>query len=116
LAPRPIFSDHFFVIQGLNGVSGPHTVPAGEVHVVKQLTAYASPLIGNVHVFFHHADYNAALWSVSFTLGQSGNFNFYGALVFRAGETMNFQVNTSDPTDGADVYAGGYILLGPGAS
>jgi hypothetical protein len=91
------------------------TVPPGKVFIVKQLSAYASPLLGTVHVFFHHADYSAALWSVQFTIDQSGNAFFYGAFVFRENESMDFHVSTTDPTDGADVYAGGYILDGPPA-
>jgi len=115
VAPRPIFSDHFFVIQGLNGQSALHTVPDGEVHVVKQLAIYSTPLIGNVHVFFHHSDYGSTLFSHVFQPLEEGSVQFYGHFVFRAGESMDFHVTTSDPTDAADVYAGGYILKGPPA-
>lgn len=113
MAPFPIYSDHFFVIQGLNGTSATLTVPDDEVWVVKQITMYATPLVGTVHVFFHHTDYGATLFSHLFTGAEEGNVQFFGSLAFRSGESMDFHVSTTDPTDAADVYAGGYRLMGP---
>jgi len=109
---RPIYSDRFMCIRGLRGSSTPVTVPVGETWIVKQLGAYAAPLVTNVHVFFHDTGTDGALWSQIFTPSASGNFFFYGAFCFREGESMDFYVDAADPTDGADVYAGGYRLLG----
>lgn len=109
---RPIYSDRFYVAQGLQGPSGVITVPPDETWIVKQLSAYSNPLLGWVHVFFHDSESNATLWSIQFNPEQAGSFFFYGAFCFRAGQTMDFFVDVADPTDGADVYVGGYRLLG----
>lgn len=107
---RPIYSSSFIVQAGLAGHSPDVIVPDNHVHVVKQLTAYANPIVGVTSVFFQDALTGAALWSAFFNVDAGGSVFFYGALVFGPGSRYRFYVNAAE-NNGADVYAGGYDLI-----
>jgi len=88
------------------------TVPAGHVYVVKQITMYMDPALGQTRCFFQDDSSGAALFSGGANVGAPIWVGFYGALVFEAGQGFHFQVDAT-LTDEADVYAGGYDLLSP---
>lgn len=106
---RGIYSTQWINQQGLNGSSATYTVPIGQVWIVKQLTAYSTPL-ANSSCHFRSIDSGASLWSAFFTIERSGSQQFYGALVFLEGESFRFEAQDTTPEGGVDVYAGGYAL------
>lgn len=85
-------------------------VPAGHVYVVKQVTMYSTPVIGQLAAFFEDDTSGAALFASRFQIDAGGWVGFYGALTFEAGQGFHFQVD-STAGERADVYAGGYDLL-----
>jgi len=76
-------------------------VPAGKVAIVKQVTIYVDPTTLPTRVFLEDGATGAALFTGQQTAGNPEWFGFYGAI--------HFQVSAG-PGDGADVYAGGYLL------
>jgi hypothetical protein len=110
--PRPVYSTQFYAFQGLSGTGASITVPAGHVYVVKQVTMYASPLLGQTAVFFQDDVSGAALFASRFNIDAGGWAGLFGTLVFEAGQGFHFQVNAS-LTDSADVSAHGYDLTNP---
>jgi hypothetical protein len=104
-----VYSTRFIATQGLSGTGVSVTVPAGLVYVVKQVTIYIDPAFGVTRAFFEDDTSGAALFTGQQTIGNPEMFGLYGALVFEAGQGFHFQVDAS-PGDGADVYAGGYVL------
>lgn len=109
---RQLYSKRFIAQQGLTGTGASVTVPAGHVYVVKQVTIYASPILGVTRVFFEDDTSGAALFSSQFHIDAGGWVGLYGALVFESGDGFHFQVDSSSG-EKADVYAGGYDLLAP---
>jgi hypothetical protein len=107
---RQLYSTRFLAVQGLAGTGASVTVPPGHVYIVKQLTLYSNPLLGQVHAFFEDDTSGAALFSGGWNPGTPEWFGFYGALVFLPGQGFHFQVDVT-VGDAADVYAGGYDLL-----
>ncbi len=105
-----VFSKRFFAHQGVNGSLPTLVVPAGHVYVVKQVTFYGNPALGQMHGFFHDVGSGAALFAVAWSMGQPEWFGFFGSLVFEEGDSMNVSVS-SIGTDGADAYVGGYDLV-----
>lgn len=105
-----IFSTRFYAEQGATGTRPSIIVPSGHVYIVKQVTIYLDPTVGPVRAFFQDDGSGAALFTGQQSLGNPEWFGFYGAIVFEAGQGFHFQVSAL-PTDGADVYAGGYDLL-----
>lgn len=88
-------------------------MPDGVVYVVKQVTLYASPVLAQTSVFLEDETSGAALFSGRFVIDEAGWVGFYGALVFEPGQGFHFQVDSA-VGEGADCYAGGYVLtLGP---
>jgi hypothetical protein len=105
-----VWSARFLAQQGLSGTGDSVTVPGGHTYVVKQITAYASPILSVTRVFFQDGDSGAALWSAQYIIEEAGWAGFYGQLVFKTGSSFHFQVdNLVD--EAADVYCGGYDLL-----
>lgn len=111
--PRNIYSASFILERGLSGHSPSVIVPANHVHIVKQLTAYANPIVGITSVFFQDALTGASLWHAAFNVDQGGSVFFYGAIVFGAGSEYRFYVDAAE-SNAADVYAGGYDLIQSG--
>lgn len=107
-----VYSKRFYALQGLSGTGASVIVPPTRVYVVKQLTVYASPLLGLTTVFFEDESTGAALWAQDATIGSPVSGSFYGSFVFEAGQGFHFQVD-SGFGEGADVYAGGYDLAAP---
>jgi hypothetical protein len=107
---RSIFSTRFLAQQGLAGTGASITVPAGHVYIVKQVTLYSNPLLGQVHAFFEDDTSGAALFSAGWNPGTPAWFGLYGALVFEEGQGFHFQVDVT-AGDACDVYAGGYDLV-----
>lgn len=105
----PIFSRHWIVYQGLNGIGPTVTVPTGRTYIVKQLTFYSNPALGVSRGFFRDLDSGATLFAAAANTGTPSWFGFYGALVFEAGRSFRWET-TATLTDGVDVYAGGYDL------
>lgn len=105
----PVFSHRFIAQQGLTGTGESISVPEGVVYVVKQVTIYASPILGQTAVFFQDDASGAALFASRFSIDQGGWVGFYGALVFDSGDGFHFQVDNT-AGEHADVYAGGYVL------
>lgn len=100
----------------MNGASSTVEVPQGHTYVVKQLTFYSNPTLETVRGYFRDLQTGATLFScaapVTLDAGaQPAWFGFYGALVFHEGYTFRWEVHAG-LTDGADVYAGGYDLIG----
>jgi hypothetical protein len=106
---RSLYSTRFIAVQGLAGTGASVTVPPGMVYIVKQVTLYSNPLLGQVHAFFEDGVSGAALFSAGWNPGTPAWFGFYGALTFLEGQTFHFQVDVT-AGDAADVYAGGYSL------
>lgn len=106
---QPIYSARFIAQAGLSGTGAPVTVPSGFVYVVKQVTIYMDPSFGVSRAFFQDGRSGAALFSSGTNIGTPLWAGFYGALVFEVGDSFHFQVDVSG-SDGADVYAGGYVL------
>ena len=104
-----VFSRRFIAQQGLTGTGSSITVPAGRVYIVKQVTMYGTPLIGQTACFFQDDTSGAALVSIRFNIDAGGSFFFYGALVFEPGQGFHFQVDNT-AGEKCDVYAGGYDL------
>lgn len=88
------------------------TVPPGRVYVIKQLTFYSNPLLGVCRGFLEDGLTGAALFSCGTAAGTPQWFGFYGALAFLEGDSFRWRVS-AELTDGADIYAGGYDLVGP---
>jgi len=109
---RLLYSVRFIAVQGLNGDSYDVTVPVGHVYVVKQLTAYSNPTLGPWAANFHCVTTGETRFSAGGPDGAREWEGFYGALVFEEGETFRWTSYVT-PTDGVDVYAGGYDLLSP---
>lgn len=109
---RQLYSTRFIALQGLQATSASVTVPAGHVYVVKQITMYMDPNFGTTRAFFQDDVSGAALFSGATNIGTPAWFGFYGAIVFEPGDGFHFHVAAS-PTDGCDVYAGGYDLTLP---
>lgn len=107
-----IYSTRFYVKQGLSGSSPPIVVPGGRVYIVKQLTIYASPLLGLTTIFFHDLGSGAALWAQDANISSPVSGTFFGSFVFTEGQSFGFTVNSSFG-ESADVYAGGYDLTTP---
>jgi hypothetical protein len=105
----PVYSRRFLSHAGLNGTGSSVVCPPGHVYVVKQITTYASPLLGLTAVFFEDELTGGALFSARFQANSGGWVGFYGAITFEEGEGFHFQVNNSF-NEGADLYAGGYDL------
>lgn len=84
-------------------------MPAGKVAIVKQVTIYVDPTTLPTRVFLEDGATGAALFTGQQTAGNPEWFGFYGAIVIEEGESIHFQVSAG-PGDGADVYAGGYLL------
>lgn len=105
----PVFSERFFVQKGLSGTSSAVIVPAGYTFIVKQITLYMSSTLATIDAFLEDAGSGAALFHGGVSAGGGAWFGFYGALVFAAGESFQFNVVTS-LGESADVYAGGYRL------
>lgn len=104
-----IYSKPFVVQKGLSGAGSSVVVPAGRVYIVKEVTIYASPLLGLTTIFLEHEPTGAALIAQDASLTSSLWFGFFGSLVFDAGEGFHFQVNSSFG-EAADVSAHGYDL------
>jgi hypothetical protein len=109
---RQLYSVRFLAIQGLGGSSSSVTVPAGHVYVVRQLTFYSNPTFGVARGFFEDDTSGAALFAAAATPGTPFWAGFFGALVFEAGQGFHWHASVT-PTDGIDVYAGGYDLTTP---
>ena len=109
---RQLYSVRFLAQQGLSGTGASITVPVGHVYVVKQITTYMDPALGQVRCFFQDDSSGAALFSTGANVGAPFWGGFYGAIVFEAGQGFHFQVDAT-LTDAADVYAGGYDLTTP---
>lgn len=107
-----IYSKRFVAVQGLSGTGASVICPAGRVYIVKQLTIYASPLLGLTTVFFEDDASGAALWAQDATIGSPVSGTFFGSFVFTAGEGFHYQVDNGFG-EAADVYAGGYDLSAP---
>lgn len=106
----PVYSTRFQVIAGLGGTGPSITVPLGHTYVVKQLTAYASPVLGQTNVFFEDDDTGAALFRAGFQITLGGWAGFFGSIVFKEGQGFHFQVDNPSG-ELADVGAFGYDLL-----
>lgn len=104
-----VFSRRFISVQGLNGHSGAVTVPAGHTYVIKQLTAFSNPVLGPWAADFHSLSTGETRFSAGGPDGARLWIGFYGALVFEAGESFEWESFVTPP-DGVDVYAGGYDL------
>jgi hypothetical protein len=85
-------------------------VPPGHRYVIKQLTAYANPLLGPWSADFRSVSSGETRWAAGGADGQAAWFGFYGSLVFLQGEQFQFHVFVT-PTDSVDVYAGGYDFI-----
>jgi hypothetical protein len=107
-----VYSTRFISEAGLNGSSVPVVVPPGHTYVVKQLTMYSAPLLGIVSAFFEDGVSGGALFASRFNIDAGGWVGFAGALTFLEGQSFHFNVHAA-PTEGADVYAGGYDLINP---
>lgn len=81
------------------------------MYVVKQLTMYTNPLFGPARGFFMDLASGATLFSGGTTGEAPGWFGFYGAIAFNAGSSFAWYADVNG-TDGIDVYAGGYDLIG----
>ena len=89
-----------------------YKVPSGHVAVVKQLTAYANSTVAAIEIFFHSKPQNVAVWH-HHVEGLTASFGSHeGTLTFEEGAEFAFYVDAA-PVDGADCYAGGYLLTIP---
>jgi len=107
-----LFSRRFIAVQGLQSSTTPVVVPEGHTYVIKQLTTYASPLFAPARSDFRDIDSGATLFATGVSQNAPGWQGFYGALVFEAGQSFQWQAHV-EATDAIDVYAGGYDLLLP---
>jgi hypothetical protein len=102
-----LYSQRFYVAQGLNGNGPVITVPAGHRYVIKQLTFYSNPLLAPARGFFQDVASGASLFAGAAATGTPTWNGFYGQLVFDAGDEFRWYVDAV-LTDGADVAAFGY--------
>lgn len=84
-------------------------MPLGHVYVVRFITIYSNPTVGNMNVFFQDDVSGAALVHVGANLGNTISFTLDCHLVFLNGGGFHFQVNNAFG-DVADVSACGYDL------
>lgn len=110
--PQNVYSTRFITTKGLSGTGASYTVAAGLVAVVKEITVYASPLLGLTTVFFEDDLTGAAFWAQDATVGSPVTGSFYGGIVFEPGQGFHFQVNNAFG-EAADVSAHGYLLTLP---
>lgn len=110
--PRQLYSKRFDIQAGLAGTSPSITVPAGHVYVVKQITFYMNPSLGQARAFFEDDGSGVALFSDGTNIGTPLWAGFYGAMVFEEGEAFHFHTAVT-PGDGVDCYVGGYDLITP---
>lgn len=104
-----IYSKRFLVAHGLAGTTATITVPTGHVYIVKQLTIWMNSTAGSIDAYFHDAGSGAALFHGGVAGGGAAWFGFYGALVFEAGDSFNWEV-IETLGEAADVFASGYDL------
>jgi len=117
VAPRPIFSRRWIVETGLQGDSQTILVPDGHEYIVKVVTFYSSPVAETVRGFFMDALLNTTLFACAAAVrlstdpAQPAWYGYYGAFCFPSGTAFKWHVSAG-LNDGADVYAGGYDLVG----
>lgn len=98
-----------FCQKGLSGRGASVFALDGQVMIVKEVTIYASPLLGLTTIFLEDDETGAALIAQDANLESPLWFGFFGSLVFHGGQGFHFQVDSTFSEE-ADVYAGGYIL------
>lgn len=108
-----VYSTEFISEQGASGTGTPVVVPTGYVFVVKFLSCFMAPLVGETRVIFKDFITGCAIWHQKVSQFETDSRQLEQAhIAFGPGGQFGFQVITTSP-DAADVFASGYALTLP---
>jgi hypothetical protein len=100
-----IYSDRLYRVVGLNGSSGPITVPLGETWVVRDIDAYTGATLTGTTLNFRDANTTGTIWSTTASPTQAQSSEWRGRQVFRGGDVFDFVT-----TSAWDIRVSGYRL------